>query len=182
MNDLVRSESAITNKTINKAIADLDGVKSIKFLTFNLANEEYGITISKVIEIIGVMPTVSIPRLPHYFKGVINLRGRIIPVMDLRLKLGMPAKENTNETVIIIVQSMNRRMGLLADRVTEVLDILSEEIEEAPEMGTDIDDKFIMGIGKKNNSIKILLDIDKVLETDSIQPLNGEIHIGENIN
>lgn len=175
MNDIVSSNTANANQTLNKVIQDNDNVDRMKFLTFSLEQEEYGIIISKVIEIIGVLPTVSIPKLPQYFKGVINLRGRIIPVMDLRLKLGMESKDYTNETVIIIVQSRNKRMGLLADKVTEVLDIFSNEIEDAPEFGASIDEEFIMGIGKKNDSIKILLDIDKVLETDSVQSLDGNI-------
>ncbi len=158
-------------KKENYALSTLernDKVETNKYLTFFLKDEEYGIEISKVIEIIGEMPIVPIPKLPDYIKGIINLRGRIVPIVNLRLKLGMADKEMTDESVIIIVSSSNRDMGLIIDKVTEVLDIRQDNIDDAPEFGTSINTEYIIGIAKQEDSIKIILDIDKVINSEKI--------------
>lgn len=142
--------------------------KAGKYLTFALGKEEYGIAILKVREIIGYMTITAVPRMPEYVRGVINLRGQVIPVVDLRSRFGMETKEVTEQTCIIVVdihhegQSFNA--GLIVDRVQEVLDIEQDNIDDAPQFGTGVDTDFILGIGKAGSAIKILLDIDQVLE------------------
>lgn len=138
-----------------------------KYLTFRLDREEYGLEILKVREIIGLMGITKVPRTPQYIRGVINLRGKVIPVLDLRAKFGMDVIADTEETCIIVVDVENAGstilMGILVDAVSEVLDIQAGEIEEPPTFGSEVDTRFIMGIGKVKNSVKILLDIDRVL-------------------
>jgi purine-binding chemotaxis protein CheW len=151
--------------------------KEGKYLTFALANEEYGLEILKVREIIGYIDVTAVPQTPHYVKGVINLRGQVIPVMDLRAKFGMETTEVTDETCIIVVEITedNRRFstGIVVDRVQEVLDIAGESIEEAPQFAAGVDTDFILGMGKIGNSVKILLDIDKVLGEGEAAGLAG---------
>ncbi len=141
--------------------------KAGKYLTFALSNEEYGLEILKVREIIGYMQITAVPQTPPYVKGVINLRGQVIPVIDLRMKFGMNEVEVTEETCIIVVEidQADRKFqtGIVVDRVKEVLDIAGESIEDAPQFGSSVDTGFILGMGKVNGTVKILLDIDKVL-------------------
>ena len=137
-----------------------------KYLTFGLDREEYGLEILKVREIMGMMDITLVPRTPKYVRGVINLRGNVIPVIDLRLKFAMPAAERTDETCIIVVDVNAVEMGIVVDRVSEVLDIASQEIQEAPSFGVSVNTDFILGIGKADNRVTILLDIARVLTTD----------------
>jgi len=134
-----------------------------KYLTFFLAGEEYGVEILKVQEIIGMMTITPVPRTPHFIRGVINLRGKVIAVVDLRRKFDMESKEQTEETCIIVVQTAGIQIGCVVDKVSEVLDISAEEIEEAPSFGADVNTEYILGIGKSQGKVKLLLDIDKVL-------------------
>lgn len=134
-----------------------------KFLTFFLAGEEYGLEILKVHEIIGMMPITSVPRTPEFIKGVINLRGKVIPVVDLRLKLEMMSTDHTEETCIIVVQASGLETGVVVDKVSEVLDIVDSEIEDTPSFGTSVNSDYILGIGKSEGRVKLLLDLDKVL-------------------
>ncbi len=140
-----------------------------KFLTFVLSNEEYGIEILKVREIIGIMEITPVPQTPDYMKGVINLRGSVIPIVDLRLKFAMPEVERTKETCIIVAEVGATQVGVIVDSVSEVTDIKGEDIEEAPNFGQEIDTNFIMGLGKTKKKIVILLDIEKVLTTDELK-------------
>jgi purine-binding chemotaxis protein CheW len=146
-----------------KTLQDKEG----KYLTFALGSEEYGLEILKVREIIGFMEITAVPQTPAYVKGVINLRGQVIPVIDLRSKFGMQTADVTDETCIIVVEiCQNGRKfstGIVVDHVQEVLDIDGENIEEAPQFGASVDTDFILGMGKVGDSVKILLDIDKVL-------------------
>ena len=150
-------------------------IKTGKYLTFTLADEEYGIGILKVKEIIGMMAITSVPRTPDFVKGVINLRGKVIPVIDLRLKFGMPAIDYTDRTCIIVVEidadDMTIQIGIVVDSVSEVLNIKEEEIENAPSFGTSINMDYILGMAKIDSGVKILLDIDKVLSAKEIQVL-----------
>ena len=139
-----------------------------KYLTFFLAGEEYGIAILKVQEIIGMMAITSVPRTPAFIRGVINLRGKVIPIVDLRLKFDMPSHDQTAETCIIVVHVQGIEMGIVVDRVSEVLNISGAEIEETPSFGADIDTNYILGIGKSQGKVKILLDIDRVLSDQEI--------------
>ncbi|MBU0509413.1 chemotaxis protein CheW [bacterium] len=138
-------------------------VRAGKYLTFGLGKEEYGIEILKVREIIGMMSTTAVPNMPAYVKGVINLRGKVIPVVNIRLKFGMPEAEQTSETCIIVVDVQGQLIGLVVDRVSEVLDIRGEEIEDSPNVGITVDQAIVLGMAKIKGQVKILLDIDRVL-------------------
>ena len=155
--------------------ASAEGNLAEKFLTFELASEEYGIEILKVREIIGLLSITPVPRTPEYVRGVINLRGKVIPVIDLKIKFGMDRTEDTRETCIIVVEvehaSDKVLTGILVDRVREVLDIKAENIEDAPEMGDGIDTNFIKGMGKTGERVSILLDIDGVLTGGELEQL-----------
>lgn len=144
-----------------------------KYLTFGLGSEEYGLEILKVKEIIGIMNITAVPQTPRYVKGVINLRGKVIPVLDLRLKFGMDTIEYNDRTCIIVVDiasSMGKKtvMGIVVDSVSEVLNIKNEEIEDTPTFGVKLETDYILGMAKVKGGVKILLDIDKVLTTDVI--------------
>ena len=153
---------------ITKKIADLAG----KYLTFRLAEEEYGLEILKVQEIIQMQAVTRIPRTPDYVRGVINLRGKVIPVIELRKKFGFESVKDTEKTCIIVVQIQHTDtsivMGIIIDEVKEVLNIKAENIEETPTFDANINTEFILGIGKIGNSVKMLLDIDKVLSMAEI--------------
>ena len=153
--------------------------KGGKFLTFFLAGEEYGLEILKVHEIIGMMPITSVPRTPTYIRGVINLRGKIIPIVDLRLKLEMESAEQTEETCTIVVQASGLDVGVVVDKVSEVLDIASEDIEDAPSFGGDVNSEYILGIGKSDGKVKLLLDIDRVLSNQDALYLSSASAMGE---
>jgi purine-binding chemotaxis protein CheW len=143
-----------------------------KYLTFKLGAEEYGLDILKVREIIGLMPITAVPRTPGFIRGVINLRGRIVPVVDLRVKFGMPRVEDTELTCIIVVDVAQGggtvNTGILVDTVSEVLDIAASEIEAAPEFGAAVRTDFILGMAKHKDSVKMLLGIDEVLSEAGI--------------
>ncbi len=163
--------------TKNQALQSYQGELSgkDKYLTFALANEEYGIEILKVREIIRYADITTVPRTPNYVKGVINLRGRIIPVIDLRAKFGLEKVNITKETCIIIVEITNGsrkfNTGIMVDSVQEVLDITGDSIEESPQFGSSVNTDFILGMGKVGESVKILLNIDKVLDNSEIEKL-----------
>ena len=139
-----------------------------KYLTFKLADEEYGVEILKVREIIGIMDITAVPKMPPAMKGVINLRGKVVPVIDLRLKFGLAEVEHTEQTCIIVVD-VGREVGIIVDTVSEVLDLANENIEPPPSMGAEVDTSFIMGMGKVGEDVKILLDIDKVMSSAEVQ-------------
>jgi purine-binding chemotaxis protein CheW len=151
-------------------------VRGGKFLTFFLSDEEYGIEILKVHEIIGRQPITRVPHTKKYLKGVINLRGKVIPIVDARLKFGMPAVEGTNETCIIVVHVHGLEVGIVVDRVSEVIDIHDGETEPAPAFGTGCNTDYILGIGKAQGRVMILLDIGRVLlasELTHIEEMSG---------
>lgn len=157
----------------NKVMLDKEG----KYLTFALANEEYGLEILKVREIIGYMEITAVPQTPAYVKGVINLRGQVIPVVDLRAKFGMETTDITEETCIIVVETGqgNRSFstGIVVDHVEEVFDIAVGNIEQAPQFGSAVNTDLILGMGKIGESVKILLDIDRVLAGDDFSSFGG---------
>ncbi len=158
---------------VNKAVQDREG----KYLTFALGAEEYGLEILKVREIMGIMEITAVPQTPAHVRGVINLRGKVIPVIDLRAKFGMETTETTDQTCIIVVeitqQGQSYHTGIVVDHVQEVLDIAGENIEDTPQFGSDVATDFILGMGKIGDSVKILLDIDKVLVADDLSSLSG---------
>ncbi len=134
-----------------------------KFLSFFLGKEEYAIEILKVQEIIGLMPITPVPKMPQYIRGVLNLRGKIVPVMNLRLRFELPAVEDTDETCVIVVQEDDYLMGVLVDKVSEVADIKDNQIEEVPSFGVKGNSEYLAGIGKVKESVKMIVDIHKVL-------------------
>jgi purine-binding chemotaxis protein CheW len=138
-----------------------------KYLTFKLAGEEYGVEILKVREINGLMNITAVPQMPPYMKGVINLRGKVLPAIDLRMRFGLPVAEYTDQTCIIVVD-VGQEIGILVDTVSEVLDIAAADIDPAPTLGVAIDTSFILGLGKVGDAVKILLDIDRVLTSDQL--------------
>ncbi len=163
------AESTNTREQAAGITIDREG----KYLTFSMAAEEYGIGILKVKEIIGMMPVTLIPRTPPYVKGVINLRGKIIPVVSLRLKFGLEEIDYTDRTCIIVVEvktgTGNVLMGIVVDAVSEVLNIRNAEIEDTPAFGTSLKTDFILGMAKAGNGVKILLDIDKVISAQEME-------------
>ncbi|MDR2349573.1 MAG: chemotaxis protein CheW [Deltaproteobacteria bacterium] len=160
---------ATLQKTENVSVStENDG----KYLTFQLAGEGYGIGILKVREIIGMLPVTPVPQTPGFLKGVINLRGQVIPVVDLRLKFGLPEEEYTERTSIIVVEvkglTNNIPIGIVVDTVSEVINIQAHEIEDPPAFGSTIDMNFILGMAKTGDGVKILLNIDLVLSAEEL--------------
>ena len=146
-----------------------------KYLTFRLGHEEYGIEIAKVMEITKMVEITAVPCSPDYVRGVINLRGRVIPVVELRRKLRMDAVEDAPETCIIVVRVESGEtafpMGVLVDAVSEALDIDGSDIEPPPQFGAGVDTDFIMGVSKARGGVQILLDIDKALSSAEVEGL-----------
>jgi len=165
------TELAETMDQAVKAMHDREG----KYLTFSLADEEYGIGILKIKEIIGMMPITTVPQTPEFVKGVINLRGKVIPVVDLRLRFGMDAIDYTERTCIIVVeiegQAGTVMIGIVVDSVSEVLNIKGDDIAETPTFGTKLNTDYILGMAKMEGGVKILLDIDQVLTGEEIAAL-----------
>ena len=153
------------------AMVDREG----KYLTFSIAGEEYGIGILKIKEIIGMMPITIVPQTPEHVKGVINLRGKVIPVVDLRLRFKMESIEYGERTCIIVVEIASQagtvQIGIVVDSVSEVLNIKGEDIEDTPTFGTKLNTDYILGMAKVQGGVKILLDIDKVLSAEDIAVL-----------
>jgi purine-binding chemotaxis protein CheW len=149
--------------------------KEGKYLTFSLSDEEYGIGILKIKEIIGMMPITSVPRTPKFVRGVINLRGKVIPVIDLRIRFCMEEKKYNDRTCIVVVEIESHGtemvIGIVVDSVSEVLNIKSEEIEETPEFGTTLNTEYIIGMATMEGGVKILLDIDAVLSSEELTHL-----------
>jgi purine-binding chemotaxis protein CheW len=167
---MINSMSQINKPLANAGAAaiSLKDSRAGKYLTFFLGNEEYGIEILKVHEIIGLMPITPVPRTPNFIKGVINLRGKVIPTVDLRIKFGMEAVQQTDETCIIVVQTHGIEMGTIVDKVSEVLNISADDIEDTPSFGASVNTDYILGIGKASGKVRLLLDIDKVLASQEI--------------
>lgn len=180
------TETAAINNNVKEALLDTESNQE-KFLTFTLGEEEYGQEILRVREIIGMIDITPLPQTPDFVKGVVNLRGKIIPVIELRVKFGMPSVEYTEETCIIVVEVTHEdndeeqfQMGVIVDSVSEVLDIQKNQIEPAPQFGCTVNTEYILGMGKVQEKDKekviILLDIDKVLtqtELDSLSSANA---------
>jgi purine-binding chemotaxis protein CheW len=144
-----------------------------KFLTFSLGNESYGIEIKYVTEIIGIQPVTEVPELPEYIKGIINLRGKIIPVMDVRIRFKKSCIEYNERTCIIVIDIGDISIGLIVDRVAEVLKIPDEDIAQPPDISKTSGNRFIKGIGKTDNEIKLLLDCEMFLQEDDIFALEN---------
>lgn len=167
-------QAAAYEETSREVLESLAG----KYLTFRLGEEDYGLEILKVQEIIGMQEITAIPRTPDFVKGVINLRGKVIPVVDLRLKFSMAEAEVSRKTCIIVVQVHRNEtriiMGIIVDEVSEVLNIGSDAIEPAPAFGSQVETAFILGMAKTESAVKILLDIDKILSDGELANLHRD--------
>ncbi len=165
-------QTASTDQAVKK-IVEREG----KYLTFSMADEEYGIGILIIKEIIGMMAITSVPQTPEFVKGIINLRGKVIPVIDLRLRFGMEAIGYTERTCIIVVEITGGtgtiQIGIVVDSVSEVLTISGDEVEDTPTFGTSLNTDYILGMAKMEGGVKILLDIDKVLSGEEIEAIEG---------
>lgn len=153
-------EAEMKNESVETVEGAVDGGK---FLSFFLGSEEYAIEILKVQEIIGLMPITPVPKMPDYIRGVLNLRGKIVPIMDLRMRFNFSAVEDTEETCIIVLQDDNYQMGVVVDKVSEVADIESNHIEEVPSVGVTGKSEFLSGIGKVKESVRMIVDVHEVL-------------------
>lgn len=143
-----------------------------QYVTFNLGDEEHGIEITKVQEIIGFQKLTMIPNVPDFIKGVLSLRGTIIPVIDLRQKFGMEKKEYSKYTVIIILETAGRTMGITVDAISNIVSLTDQDIQEVPSFNINVRADFIKGMGKKDNKLVILLDIDKILSPEELEVNN----------
>ncbi len=148
-----------------------------KYLTFGLGNEEFGIQVMQVREIMGVQEVTAVPHIPAYVKGVINLRGKVIPVVDLRQKFGMPEQAYTQRTCIVVVEleqdGARLLTGLIVDEVSEVVSLQGAEIEDAPDFGRGVATPYLLGMAKTKGKVKILLDINRVMTTQEVHGLSG---------
>ena len=169
-------ETMVATTQSNSASAKLDR-RIGKYLTFRLGNEEFAIQVLRVREIMGIQEITAVPQTPEYVKGVLNLRGKVIPVMDLRLKFGMPELEYTQRTSIIVAQiespAKKLQIGIIVDGVSEVLTLQAGDIEDTPDFGSGVETPYILGMAKIKNKVKILLDIDMVLSAQEMQGLGG---------
>ena len=135
-----------------------------KYLTFHLADEDYGIEIRFVTEIIGIQKITKVPDMAHFIKGVINLRGKVIPIMDVRARFGLPSREYDERTCVIVVNVKEQDIGLVVDRVNEVADIPEAQVEPPPNTSQSQTTRYIRGIGKMGDAVKVLLDAEKLLD------------------
>ena len=143
-------------------VAEAEDTQQNRYLTFLLGEEVYGIAIGNVIEIIGVLPVTPLPGAPDYLKGIMNLRGKIVPVIDVRLKFKKPAVEYTERTCIVVVEVQEMTVGLLIDEVSEVLSIDAQEIAPPPSL-KDVRSRYVSGISKTDGKVKLLLDCAALL-------------------
>jgi purine-binding chemotaxis protein CheW len=143
-----------------------------RYLTFSLDRESYGIEIKYVTEIIGIQTITKIPEVPEYVKGIINLRGKIIPVMDVRLRFMKEPKEYNDRTCIIVIDILDLSIGLIVDNISEVLTIPDQDIINPPHRNTGFSNRYIKQIGKVGNDVKLLLDCEMLLKEDDRESLN----------
>ena len=147
--------------------------EKIQVVSFHLGNEEYGVDISQVQEIIRMVGITHVPRAPHFMEGVINLRGQLIPIIDLRTRFSMPRQDSTKNTRIVVTEIAGKRVGIIVDGVSEVLNLPIENVEEAPEMIAGVGTEYISGVGKVADRLIILLDLQKVISTQEKQELES---------
>jgi purine-binding chemotaxis protein CheW len=166
-----------TTTTVNDAATAQSDARAGKYLTFQLCNEEFGIRVLKVREIMGLQEITAVPQTPAHIKGVINLRGKVVPVIDLRLKFGLAAAEYTQRTCIIVTQVKGESgavlMGIVVDGVSEVWNLAGSEIEDTPDFGEEYSGGYLLGMAKVKGKVKILLDIERVLSTQDLHNLNS---------
>ncbi len=168
-------EAGQVNTILDNHTADLSAGEGSQFVTFTLADEEYGVDIMKVQEIIGYRGFTKIPNVGEYIKGVLNLRGTVVPVVDLRLKFNMDEKDYDQYTVIMIVEVAGRIMGIIVDSVSDVVSLAADEIQPTPNFSSNISTDFIKGMGKKEEKFIILLDINKVLSDEELKEVDSAV-------
>ena len=161
------------NEDVTQELWQEEDTQKDKFLIFALGNEFYGIEIKYVTEIVGMQPITEVPELPEYVRGIINLRGKIIPVMDVRLRFKKPFMEYNERTCIIVVDIRDISVGLIIDRVSEVISIPEGDIVPPPGAGQGVSNRYIKGIGKVGNEVKLLLDCDKLLNDEEAESLTN---------
>ncbi len=154
---------------LNSTEQDEDTLKG-KYLIFSMGHELYGMEIRYITEILGIQPITQVPEMPEYVKGITNLRGKIIPVMDARLRFKKEVREYDNRTCIIVIDTNDISIGLIVDSVSEVITMLDEDIAPPPEIN-GIGHKYIKGVGKSGNSVKLLLDCQKLLTDEAIEAI-----------
>jgi purine-binding chemotaxis protein CheW len=162
---------------VSAELSALDGdedAQAGKFLTFIIGDVTYGLDIRSITEIIGLQKITIIPDVPAYIKGVINLRGKVIPVMDVRTRFQLPRREYDERTCIIVIDVEESTVGLVVDTVSEVLDIDDDSIEPPPNMGSNTASRYISGMGKVGNDVKVLLEAQRLLLTSEMSKLTGE--------
>jgi purine-binding chemotaxis protein CheW len=168
------TSTAISNPETNASV--IAEYRAGKYLTFRLGKEDFAIQVLKVREIVGIQDITSVPQMPSYVKGVINLRGKVIPVVDLRLKFGLPEREYTQRTCIIVVQVQSGgvpvQTGVIVDEVSEVLNIVAGEIEDTPDFGENVQTPYLLGVAKVKGNVKMLLEIDQVLASAETMSLS----------
>jgi purine-binding chemotaxis protein CheW len=156
----------------NQELWEEEDTQKDKFLTFSLGNEFYGIEIRYVTEIVGMQPITEVPELPEYIRGIINLRGKIIPVMDVRLRFKKTLREYNDRTCIIVIDVKDIAIGLIIDSVSEVISIPEADIVAPPGASQGLSNKYIKGIGKVGNEVKLILDCDKLLNDEETENLS----------
>jgi purine-binding chemotaxis protein CheW len=171
--------STIANTSEANAAAIADD-RAGKYLTFRLGKEDFAIQVLKVREIVGIQDITSVPQMPAYVKGVINLRGKVISVVDLRLKFALTEREYTQRTCIIVVQVQSGgvaiQTGVIVDEVSEVLNLTPGEIEDTPDFGEEVKTPYLLGVAKVKGAVKMLLDIDQVLASKETMSVDGLIN------
>ena len=155
--------------------ASAETAAAVQYLTVNLADEEYAIDILAVREIRGWTPVTRIPQAPHYVLGVLNLRGAIVPVLDLRLRFGLAREEYTATTVTVIVTVAGRLFGVIVDAVSDVLDVQPDQVRPVPDMGTAVDTEYLKGLTSVEERMVLLLDVDKLLQPQDAQLLEAAL-------
>ena len=158
--------------TIDKEKQQLSG-ETVQVVSFALGNEEYGVDIAQVQEINRMVAITHVPRAPKFMEGVINLRGQLIPIIDLRTRFGMPRAEHTKHTRIVVTDIGAKRVGMVVDSVSEVLRIPVEQVEDAPEMIAQVETEYIRGVGKLGDRLIILLDLQKIISGQEKRQLEG---------
>lgn len=153
---------------------DQDDDQKGMYLTFELDNEYYGLWIGYVTEIIGILPFTEVPELPAYVRGIFNLRGRIIPLMDMRLRFQKEFVDYDERSCVIVIDVLENTVGLIVDSVSEVISFEEQDIIEQPMLSSGVSNQFIKSIGKMANEVKLLLDCDKLLSNQEIEILNNE--------
>ncbi len=172
----MEATTTISNKqnAVSDHCSDSTTGLDTKYLTFLLAGEEYGFDILKVREIIGILDITIVPQTPSFVRGVVNLRGKVIPVIDLRSKFNLPLMEYNDKTCIIVI-NVGVLMGVIVDTVQEVYSIHDNQIEDPPDLGASVDSSYFLGMGKVEGSVKILLDIDRIISSEQLVEIGADV-------